>query len=281
MGIGKKGRGYDEWYKLIHFRWKALIRSPEFLTFYNDKVKKLLDKKAALNKEQATPSKKLTLDDYLDSFTQPANTNLLYNERPDIEQAYNTIEHEERVLLEKAKKQFGLIMSFVEALLPVDIDKFPFNKDRWITFKDYLPAMPDNHHYRELIEDSVIQEIKNVKGSTSITIHGITSDKRLLLIDATDMPLEMIIAALRKRLGKDDKKRKDRKEFEKWEEAFKVWDINQHTQNLLIAAKIMGWKYNRKGIEYTDEELRSLADKKIRVAKNLIILAGKGKFKTL
>jgi len=272
MGKGKKGSSrpdYEKLNKLIYFRWKALIRSNEYREFYQEKVKELLKRKDNLF--------------FAEVELHGLEYGFMNEEYKELSSEVKDLEDEESEILSEAQDKFGLIASGAEDLKPID---HPVERLR-ITFKDYLPAMPDGSSTRRFYEKWAVREVKYKNGELLIVNRNREekffpcSNLRLVRID-TDMPFGLVIESLKKKLMADtEMRRSDRKEFDSWEEALKVWDIEQQEDNYLKTAKRMEWTLNRKSNEYTDEDLRSLVSKKLPVAKELISLAGQGKFKTL
>jgi hypothetical protein len=297
MVKGKNSTSRLNYEKLTYFRWKALIRSKEYKEFYKE-VKSSLkieydldsieDELYSIELKYVNEDGDLCFKPLLEGREQKGYSGLSAEVIDDIEEykellsEKENLENQEVDILSEAENRFGLFgMVDKEDLKPID---YPLGRLP-ITFKDYLPAMPDDDGTRSFYEKCAVREVKykNDKMFNADTGHEILPGLNLKFFCINeDMPPGLILESLRKKLmAGTEMSRADRKEFRSWEEAFKVWDIEQQERNHLKTAKRMGWKLNRKGIEYTDEDLRSRVNKKLKVANELITLAGQGKFKTL
>lgn len=256
--------------KLVHIRWKALIRSKEYRDFLREfnvvensrRVKSLLSE--IRKKEKKTRCVGFSFDE------QENNRDLkLAHEVALLESVLLKFKQVEAVAVDTALSRFGLMkVGGFEGLLPKD------KRVEQINFSDYLHKSPDTF-IRELMEAYAVVEYKENSELSSFLLAG--GRHKLFLINP-NTSFDLIVEGLKKLLEVKSKPRKDRKEFDSWEKAIKVWDIHQQEKNELKTAKRMGWKFNRKGVAYTNEDLRSLVSKKLEVAEKLIALAGQGKF---
>lgn len=298
MEKGYKPSDYSDYDNLVYFRWKALIRSQEYKKFYRENdIKALIEEKDSIDSAISnierdfsyfewefdgytpgpTPSiHELKEADYVNSETREELNDLLSEKE--------TLDERENDLFFEAEERFGLIADDLADLKPVDKSIGSLV----ITFMDYLPAKP-GRFYKNL----AVQEVEYIDGNFFIV--GDNKIKRKLIPATnqklfsinTNTPFSLIAKSFEEKLEKCVKKnlqkRSDRKDFKKWEEAFRVWDVNRKKRNTYKTAHHLRWttKKNRKGEKYSKEELRTLVTKKLEVANDLIDLAGRGKFKSL
>lgn len=277
----KSFQGYSDYDRLIYFRWKALIRSEEYLEFCEEAdIEWLLEEKKE-NEEQIVsegPDDE-TISLSLNEFTQFVEASGppegmdhdSVQKYKEILDAKYIIENMEAGIKTKAKERFGLIVWDLSELKPVDRQMDELK----VTFKEYVPKVSKSKLSR-IAEDSIVKDMTN----TRWRVHDWLDGYKFFRIHP-HMPIGLIMELLKKNLKGDA--RSPRKDFDVWEEGFKVWDIQQKTNNLYKTAKLMGWegKKNRKDIEYTKEDLRGLVSKKINAIQKLINLAGKGRFKKI
>ena len=317
MGKGQSNiPKYPHYDTLVYFRWKALIRSKEYLEFY-ETVDDLASEKSDLEHEIQNKEENLIGDyfnDDVELYSLSSQDLLEYLKKHRISSDINDadideyemlldgmatlIEREEKII-SAAEQNFGLLMwtKELDNLRPVDKPIEKLN----ISFKDYLPSMPTGH-IRDTYENIAVQELKYKNGMFSffdkldsiedVMVHQTLEEEGLLLFCIhPQMPFSLIVEALRKKLSGDIKSRAGRKDFEPWEEAFEVWDIYQKVKNvnkrrdfLSETARLMGektlfpyWKGHHGG----NHALKYRVRDKVKVAEKLINLAGKGQFPSL
>lgn len=280
---------YSEVDKLTYFRWKALIRSKEYENFYREAdVKNLLQEKESIESEIFDIEYDLITAEPEGSTSSPSIEDLLENigefggnpsgiTNDEVEEYREVIfqkqnlEDRENEIIAEAGERFGLIVWDLDDLEPIDkpIDILP------ITFRDYIPGLPKGQ-LRKIYENDALREI-NVAEFNSIKPY-LNSGYKLFLVN-TEMPIGFISETLKQKIRPAENLRRQRKDFNSWEEAFKAWDSHKKTKNLYKTAKLMRYKTNRKSELYSKEDLRSLIKSKLNVAEELISLAGKGHFK--
>lgn len=304
---------YTDYNKLVYFRWKALIRSEEYNEFYEtaeDLHSEMSDLEYEINDEENELITVYFNDNvelhglsyrdllkYIKKHRKSTGIGVdIINKFEELIGQLETLEERVEEIISEAEKRFGLIMESPDLGILKPIDR-PI-EDLPITFKDYLPKTDKNRIKKEY-ESSTVKKVQYNKGYLSFfnkfdVIENIFVSQdldrgyELFCID-TKMPTGFILEALKKLLGSNNKKRSDRKEFDSWEEAFKVWDIQQKENKDYVGKKLElrttylmstttsfpYWKTQ------SAESSRLRVRDKLKVAEDLIALAGKGQFRSL
>lgn len=303
-----KPSDHSKYDNLIYFRFKALVRSPQYQKFYFSRAKdidEVIEKKDFIEDEIHDQERSLitmepdgsfdtpSLEDFLASVNEHGLPNGIDSSKlDDYEQLLrerSDIGNIEEEILSEAAEKFGIIVSDITDLEPRD----KHIQLIYVTFQDYLPDIPieDESMFKGISDRTgAVREVKqdNLSGLAPYLKGG---NYKLFLVN-THTPKSLIFKSFQDHFKDHAIKKSERKDFDSWKEAFEVWDMHHSLKlkdvknHLLATAKAMSKRHPDKPYwqEYgcnTKQNLKTRVNDKLKVASSLIDLAGKGKFKSL